>query len=260
MLRRKIAPLSEAAWDAVEEEVRDTMQASLVGRRIVDVTGPHGWDHAAYNLGTLEMIDGETVTAGLREVQRVVETRTPFRLKQMAIDSVDRGGAPDFDGAVEAAQAATHREDRAIFHGWKEAGIAGISDAAGHKPLSLPKSGDGMPGVVFDAIAALRGAGVQGPYHLVMGSGPFQKATGATKDGVAVRKLIQQRLDGGDILHAPAVDGALLVSGRGGDFVLDIGHDFALGYASHDRDEVELYVTQSFTFRVIDGDAAIAMR
>jgi hypothetical protein len=36
-----------------------------------------------------------------------------------------------------------------------------------------------------------------------------------------------------------------------------LGQDFSVGYASHDRDKVELYLTESFTFRVLEPAAAV---
>jgi uncharacterized linocin/CFP29 family protein len=52
--------------------------------------------------------------------------------------------------------------------------------------------------------------------------------------------------------------GAVL-SLRGGDFVLDVGEDLSIGYVSHDADAVQLYMEESFTFRVIEPDAAVAL-
>jgi uncharacterized linocin/CFP29 family protein len=66
-----------------------------------------------------------------------------------------------------------------------------------------------------------------------------------------------ENMTGGKILWRPALEGGLLLSTRGGDFELTVGQDIALGYAGHDRDEVELYLTESFTFRVLEPHAAV---
>jgi uncharacterized linocin/CFP29 family protein len=52
----------------------------------------------------------------------------------------------------------------------------------------------------------------------------------------------------------------VLVTTRGGDYELTVGQDLAIGYAVHDRDQVELYLTESFTFRVLEEKAAIFLR
>ena len=46
---------------------------------------------------------------------------------------------------------------------------------------------------------------------------------------------------------------------RGGDFELDLGQDIAIGYLSHDAKTVELYLQESFTFRMLTSEAAVAL-
>jgi uncharacterized linocin/CFP29 family protein len=49
------------------------------------------------------------------------------------------------------------------------------------------------------------------------------------------------------------------MSTRGGDFELDIGQDFSIGYLSHSAKTVELYLQETFTFRVLTTEAAVAL-
>jgi uncharacterized linocin/CFP29 family protein len=55
------------------------------------------------------------------------------------------------------------------------------------------------------------------------------------------------------------VDGAVVLSQRGGDFLLDVGEDLSIGYESHDAGGVDLYLLESFTFRVATAEAAVAL-
>jgi uncharacterized linocin/CFP29 family protein len=64
---------------------------------------------------------------------------------------------------------------------------------------------------------------------------------------------------GGEVVWAPGIEGAVVLSQRGGDFRLDVGQDFAIGYRTHDADTVELYLEESFTFHVVEPDAEIAL-
>ena len=50
-----------------------------------------------------------------------------------------------------------------------------------------------------------------------------------------------------------------MVSRRGGDFTLTVGQDLAIGYKGHSEREVELYFTESFTFRTQEAAAAVAL-
>jgi uncharacterized linocin/CFP29 family protein len=50
-----------------------------------------------------------------------------------------------------------------------------------------------------------------------------------------------------------------VLTARGGDFELDLGQDVSIGYLSHSRTEVELYLQESFTFRLLTTEAAVAL-
>ncbi|HEX2409814.1 MAG TPA: family 1 encapsulin nanocompartment shell protein [Solirubrobacteraceae bacterium] len=63
----------------------------------------------------------------------------------------------------------------------------------------------------------------------------------------------------GSFVWAPGVDGAVVLSLRGGDFLFDCGQDIAIGYDHHDDEAVSLYLVESFTFCVAGGEAAVAL-
>jgi uncharacterized linocin/CFP29 family protein len=50
-----------------------------------------------------------------------------------------------------------------------------------------------------------------------------------------------------------------MISSRGGDFKLTLGQDLSIGYESHTQNEVQLYLTESFVFRVIEPKALIVL-
>ncbi|MCU1465395.1 MAG: bacteriocin [Actinomycetia bacterium] len=56
------------------------------------------------------------------------------------------------------------------------------------------------------------------------------------------------------------MSGGVVLSQRGGDFVLECGQDVAIGYSGHDRGAVNLYLEESYSFRVLEPDAVIALR
>ncbi len=59
---------------------------------------------------------------------------------------------------------------------------------------------------------------------------------------------------GGKVLYSPVADGAFMIPYDHEDLELTIGQDFAIGYESHDSKTVTLFITESFTFRVLDGN------
>jgi uncharacterized linocin/CFP29 family protein len=61
------------------------------------------------------------------------------------------------------------------------------------------------------------------------------------------------------LIWSSGVDGAVLVSQRGGDFTLDVGQDCSVGYSSHDDGLVTLHLEESFTFWPTEQDACLAL-
>jgi uncharacterized linocin/CFP29 family protein len=68
-----------------------------------------------------------------------------------------------------------------------------------------------------------------------------------------------RRVLGGPIYRAPAIDGAIVLSQRGGDFELIVGQDLSIGYLSHNAEKVTLYLEESLTFRLLSPEAAVPL-
>jgi uncharacterized linocin/CFP29 family protein len=68
-----------------------------------------------------------------------------------------------------------------------------------------------------------------------------------------------RKILGGPIVWAPGVQGGVVLSLRGGDFLFECGQDLAVGYEAHDAEKVSLYLEQSFSFRVAGPEAAVAI-
>jgi uncharacterized linocin/CFP29 family protein len=100
-----------------------------------------------------------------------------------------------------------------------------------------------------------------GPYALALGLQAFDELDADSEDGYPLRRRVAESLPEGSLIWAPAIQGgAVLLSIRGGDYELTVGQDLSVGYAVHDRTDVELYLTESFTFRVLEDKAAIFLR
>lgn len=263
LLKRKLAPILPAAWTLIDEEAKRVLKLHLAGRKIVDFSGPFGWEHAAVNTGHLDIIperQDPDVSIGIRRVQPLVEVRVPITLAIMELDQVARGAEdPDLSSVVRAAEKIAVAEDRAIFHGYERGGIQGIVPSSPHAPLELPADLRELPRTILAAKDVLRRAGVSGPYVLVVGSVLYDRVFSATDEGRPIARRIEQLLDDKPIVRAEAIDGGVLLSLRGGDYELTVGQDLSIGYAHHTRDEVELYLTESFTFRVLEPSAAVSL-
>ncbi len=260
-LHRELAPISGAAWEAIEEEASRSFKRNSAGRRLVDVKGPLGLDASSVTIGHRSKIDspGGGIEATLRHTQPLVELKVPFSVTREAIDDVDRGAQDsNWDPVVDAARELALAEDRAIFTGYSAADISGIAAAAGASKVPLPDDVRDCPEAVSQALARLRLASVDGPYSLALSADLYSLVSETSNHGYPIRQHLQRLLDG-DIVWAPAITGAYVISTRGGDFELTIGQDVSIGYDSHNADVVNLYFTESFTFLTYTGEAAVAL-
>ena len=258
-LHRELAPVSDAAWASIEEEAKRTFTRHVAGRRVVDLTGPDGLTLAGIGTGHVKSIDPPEsgITAGLREWRPVVELRVPFTLDRAQIDSVDRGAQDaDWQPVKDAAKKIAFAEDRAIFDGYAAAQITGIRQASSNPGLTLPGEVREYPDVIAQAVSELRLAGVDGPYSLLLSADAYTAVSETSDHGYPIREHLARLLDG-EIIWAPAIPGAVVLTGRGGDFELRLGQELSIGYLSHSAASVELYFTESFTFSVYTTEASV---
>jgi uncharacterized linocin/CFP29 family protein len=100
---------------------------------------------------------------------------------------------------------------------------------------------------------------VDGPYTAVLSAEAYTAVSEASDHGYPIIRHLRNVLDG-ELIWAPAVSGALVVTTRGGDFSLHLGQDLSIGYQSHTDEVVVLYLQESFTFQLLTTEAAVALR
>jgi uncharacterized linocin/CFP29 family protein len=260
-LHRELAPISEEAWEQIEEETTRTLKRYLAGRRVVDVPSAGGVSLPAVGTGHLVTINppSEGILARQREVKALVELRVPFELTREAIDDVDRGSDDsDWQPAKEAAKTIAFAEDRAIFNGYGEANIQGIREGTSNPIMTLPADVRDYPDAVAHALSQLRLVGVNGPYSVLLGANAYTELAETRDHGYPVLEHVKRIVDG-NIIWAPAIEGAFVLTTRGGDFELRIGQDVSIGYLSHTDAAVRLYLQESFTFRLLTGEASVVL-
>ncbi len=260
-LHRELGPISDAAWAQIEEETTRTLKRYLAGRRVVDVPSPGGLALPGVATGHLLSITppAEDIIASQREIKALVELRVPFELSRQAIDDVERGSDDsDWQPAKDAAKKIAYAEDRAIFFGYREANIRGIREGTSNPIEALPADVRDYPDAVAHALSQLRLVGVNGPYSVLLGAKEYTELAETRDHGYPVLEHVNRIVDG-NLIWAPAIDGAFVLTTRGGDFELNIGQDVSIGYLSHTDAAVRLYLQETFTFRVLTSEASIAL-
>jgi len=261
-LLRRHAPITEAGWEEIDREAKERLMPGLAARRLVSFSGPHGWQHSATSLGRVMPVEdaAEGLEAQRRIVLPLVELRAPFAISREELRAGDRGAADmDLEPLDKAAQRVVTAENAAVFHGWSAAGIAGITEATPHPPISRGDDVEKYPGHVARAVELLLRHGIGGPYGLALGGRDWTRVVETTEHGgyplfEHLREIVQ-----GPLVWAPGVEGAVVLSLRGEDFLFESGQDLAVGYWSHDATHVHLYLEESFSFRIATPEAAVAI-
>ncbi|MGD0073123.1 MAG: family 1 encapsulin nanocompartment shell protein [Candidatus Binataceae bacterium] len=260
-LYRELAPINESAWSQIEQEAARTLKRYLAARRVVDVKGPGGLTLSAVGTGHLSNIDSpaEGIIARQRGVKALVELRVPFQLDRQEIDDVERGASDaDWQPLKDAAKKLAFTEDRAIFEGYAAASIDGVRKGSSNRPMTLPEDVAHYPGVIAEALSQLRLAGVNGPYSVLLGADAYTALSEASDHGYPVIQHIEGLVKD-KIIWAPAIDGAFVLTKRGGDFELYLGQDVSIGYLSHTDKVVSLYLQETLTFLMLTPEASVAI-
>ena len=164
----------------------------------------------------------------------------------------------DFGELDRAAHDLAAAENAAIFHGWKAAGIAGIAEASPHKAIALGNDCERYPRHVAMAVEQLLAAGT------ILSVRPGARARWAhglvLGEQRARRVLLLDHLRtilGGPLVWSPGVEARWSSAARRR-LPVRVGEDISVGYLGHDADAVQLYLEESFSFRVATPEAAVA--
>jgi uncharacterized linocin/CFP29 family protein len=261
-LQRELAPISSGTWQQLDDEAKARLTPALAARRLVDFSGPHGWQHSATNLGRVTAL-ASSPCAGVSGLQRrvlpLIEARADFALSMAELRDADRGADDaDLGPLDEAAGRIALTENIAVFHGWQD-GFSGIGEISPHDPIALGGTADRYPQAVAGAVERLLRSGVGGPYGLALGSEQYRLVIETAENGgYPLLKHLRKILEG-PVVWTPGVTGAIVLSQRGGDFIFDSGQDVSIGYDRHDAETGSLYLQESFSFHVATAEAAVAL-
>ncbi|HKJ79107.1 MAG TPA: family 1 encapsulin nanocompartment shell protein [Prolixibacteraceae bacterium] len=259
ILKKSIAPITDKAWKEISEQTKAILNTYLTARKFVDIDGPNGLELGGVSTGRLNTPEHQShkkVNYGVREMLPLVELRKPFELDIWELDNIERGAKNvDLEPLEEAVKEIAEFEEMAIYEGFTPANIKGLTESAESSPVTIPQSTNAFLKEIGHQVIKLKRNAVEGPYTLVI-SEPEWLEMVKLSEGYPVQKQLQEIL-GGKVLISPLSKKSFLVSERGGDYELIIGQDITLGYDSHDTKSVKLYLTSSFTFRVLSPEAIV---
>jgi uncharacterized linocin/CFP29 family protein len=261
ILRRGSAQLSDGVWRELDEAAASAAKNVMTARRIATFDGPRGWDYIAAPLGTMKACatqEGKAVVC-VPEIALLAQIRADFTLPWSAVEAFERGGpALDSEPAEAAAREVGLAEDRLAYSG-HPVGTGFLEDPESPR-LKLGDWSDPAR-VIADLVRAvemLDRLTVPGPYEAVLSPDRYYAYLTAANRGYPVprhTKNIIAEVHRSLVMH----DGGALFSMRGGDFVLTVGGDLAVGYRSHDRDALHLFCVETLAPQTLSPDAVCVL-
>lgn len=252
LFKRQLAPLTSEAWEEINERAKQVLKSYLSARKVVSVVGPKGWEYSFVPEGRVKILEKEgEVGVGLRKAKPLLEVRVPFRLVRWEMDDIERGAKDsDLGPLEEAAKQIALFEENVIYNGYEKATVKGIVESVENKPIPLGSKPNEIIESLSKAAQVLKDNFVDGPFALIVNP-ETMAILNSHVSGYPLVKRIESFL-GTDIVVSRVVKDALLLPKDHEDLELVIGGDFEIGYQSHTDEEVELFISESFTFRVLD--------
>lgn len=254
LLKRELAPLAQEAWREIDERAVDVLKTHLSARKVVRVEGPKGWDYTSISEGRLNILedaDDVKVKTGQYKTKALVETRIAFSLSRWEMDNILRGAR---DAQLDALEYAMEKmalfEENAVYNSYEKGSIKGLFESAENDPVSFGESGSDIMTALSKAVLVMQEAYQEGPFTLVVGEEGWRRLNTEVQGYPLMKKV--KDIIGGAVIFSSVVKDAVLVPYNHEDLELVIGGDFSIGYESHDAEKVNLFVAESFTFRVLD--------
>ncbi|PYS36377.1 MAG: hypothetical protein DMG14_24600, partial [Acidobacteria bacterium] len=177
------------------------------------------------------------------------------------IDIFERvGPALETKSIEEAAREMAIAEDALVLYGTST--NPGILSARDIPRVAL--SDWLRPGrVVADFLAAvekLDTMGIKGPYEAILSPHHYYSYLRQAGEGGFYPAAKQLGIVMAKVYNSPVIEGAVLFSTRGGDFMITVGGDFTVGYRSHDETAVHLLCVETIAAQLVNPEAVCIIR
>ena len=252
MFNRGLAPINEESWKEIEERLMEVFKSHLSARKVVKVVGPKGLDYNVISEGRLEEVqeDGDLCYANYK-VTPLTEVRVEFEMDRWELDNVLRGAKDvDYEPLEEAAKKIALFEENVIYNGSDKLNIKGLIKSSAHEALTFGNEQESILDSIANGIIKLRESYQEGPFVLVVGKEAYKRLISKGEGYSLIEKI--ESLTGHKIIYSHVLDGAVLVPYNHDDLELTIGQDLNIGYQNHDNNKIRFFITESFTFRVLD--------
>lgn len=258
-LKKGLAPISDLAWQEIEGRAREVLETQLTARRFVRVNGPIGKEKGGVPVGRLEVKECDGVHYGIHQIQPFIENRISFTLNRWELDNLERGAKDiDFTPLDEAVKKAAKFEEKTIYKGLDEACVLGLLESNKEAIEFGTTEAETIKNIMY-GVSKLRNTGYnKGPFVLVVGLEKYIYLNMINPNDSLAKKL--EGILGMPIIISHNITEGILLPYDNENIELTLGEDFSIGFQEHDEKDVKLFVTETFTFRVLDKDLVVTYK
>ncbi len=260
ILKRDAAPITQKAWNEIDDTARDVLLSLLTARRSVHMEGPKGMNYNAVPEGRVKVLTKNKSGVGVAKynVFPLLELRNDFSLQKWELDNIERGCKDiDLSNLEKAVEEIALLEEDIIYNGYKDE-IKGLSSVAGHTVKLSGNSAGEILKAIGEAKYKLTHSYVKAPFNLIVSQKLYEQLL-VVENGVRLLDMVQKLIEG-KVFYTSMVKDGLMFPQKHEDLELTIGQDFAIGYQSEDQNTVNMYVTESLYFRVLDPDIIVSLK
>jgi len=257
ILKREMAPITTESWEEIDLRAKEVLNNVLSARKSMRVLGPKGWSYTAVPEGKLKLINDKTqsVGAGIFKLKPLVESRVTFELDRWELDNLTRGAKfIDLTNLEHATKKIALFEENAVYKGYKNGDITGLENIAKHE-LTFGNNASGIMASISEALFLLKEAYVEPPYSLILGREGYKRLN-SVFEGYPLINVIKNII-GGEVILSEVLDGAFLIPFNNENLEITIGQDFSIGYLNHDDKKIKFFISETFTFRILDDEIIV---
>lgn len=235
-LGRNDAPFDGNFWQELDEVVRETAAATLIGRKFLPFTA--GLGTGAYMVATdsygkkEEVMEDGIIKFSNRTIHQIPELYHDFWLYWRDIEA--RPNNIDLSPAIDAVQKLCVCEDRMIFYGIEGMGISGLMNVKGAIELKKKDWNEGEHAYedISAGVLKLVNAGFTQKFRLVMGVDAYRRILRLQPGTGVLESERIEKLLGFKILVSPVLEKntALLVSASRQYMDFGTGQDIITAY------------------------------
>ena len=167
------------------------------------------------------------------------------------MDNIERGAKDvDYEPLENAVKEIALFEENAIYNGLEEGLIKGIDNVVQIDPIPLGNDPTTIMEAITKGLILLKENYQGGPFSLVVNEEAYKRILSKETSYPLDERI--EKLIGGKIVYSHVVNGAYLLPYNHDDLELTLGRDFSIGYQYHTNEKVRFFITESFTFRVLD--------